>query len=79
MSTTERVLAALRANIESSTADTSATRPGTWADVYLDNAKPADVTATSFRACLAALAKQGLYRVIDGFAWGSVRLDDANA
>ena len=61
----DAVLAALRAHAEDKT-------PGEWGDVYLDNAKPADMSHRSFRSHLAALSKRGFYKPIDGYAWGAV-------
>lgn len=64
------VLAHLRANKEY-----NETRNGAeWGVVYLDNARPSDMNAPTFRAALSTLAKEGLYRVVDGFAWGEVKL-----
>jgi hypothetical protein len=44
-----------------------------WRDVYLDNARPVGMSDKSFRSHLAALAKAGFYKPVDGFAWGEVR------
>ena len=65
------VLAALRANIEGRT--TTDLLDGEFYDVYLDNAHPEGMSDYSFRSCLAELAKRGFYRVVDGYAWGSVK------
>lgn len=46
--------------------------PG-WKHVYLDNARPKDMNDKQFRACLAALSKMGVYKVVDGYAWGAVK------
>lgn len=62
-----RVLDALRAHIEHNE------RGEEWGTVYLDNAKPADMSVKSFRSFLASLSQAGLYRVVDGYAWGSVK------
>jgi len=45
-----------------------------WCDVYLDNAKPANITDKQFRSCLALLAGRNQYKVIDGYAWGKVKM-----
>lgn len=69
MTNTQQVLAALRANSEDRYA-----LPGTWTLVYLDNARPKDMSDKVFRANLGQLAKQKLYRVVDGYAWGEVKV-----
>lgn len=66
MKKSDQVLEALRKASESDAGDG-------WRDVYLDNARPAGMSDKSFRSHLAALAKAGLYRPIDGYAFGSVR------
>ena len=60
---TAQVLALLRENTESS------------GHVYLDNARPDGMSDKSFRSHLAALSKAGLYRPIDGYAWGEVKTE----
>ena len=45
-----------------------------WRDVYLDNARPEHMTDKTFRACLASLAKQGLYKPLDGYAFGMIKM-----
>lgn len=45
-----------------------------WREVYIDNAIPAGMTVRSFRSHLATLAGRGLYRPIDNYAWGRVRV-----
>lgn len=45
-----------------------------WRMVYLDNARPAGMSDKSFRSYLAKLSQHGLYRVIDGYAFGSVKM-----
>jgi hypothetical protein len=45
-----------------------------WCMVYLDNARPDGMNDKTFRAYLASLSKQGLYRVVDGYAWGKVEI-----
>jgi hypothetical protein len=47
-----------------------------WRDVCLDNAKPGEMSPPTFRSCLARLSVQGVYRPIDGYAFGSVKMDD---
>lgn len=66
-----KVLAALRKEAESDDGN------GFWT-VYLDNARlsgliPSDcLSPKSFAAVLGSLNKKGLYRDIDGYAWGQV-------
>lgn len=50
---------------------------GTFHLVYLDNAKPADMSATAFAGHLGALEKAGQYKVEDGYAWGLVKAPQA--
>lgn len=45
-----------------------------WGEVYLDNARPDGMSDKSFRSCLASLSKLNLYRPIDGYAFGKVKL-----
>lgn len=47
-----------------------------WRGVYLDNARPTDISPVTFRGCLSILAKKGLYKRIDSFAWGEVKMTD---
>lgn len=61
-----QVLASLRKNVENV--------DGNWGEVYLDNARPANMNDKEFRACLSALSRQGLYEVVDGYAFGKVKL-----
>ena len=67
----QQVLENLRANIESESTTADGHR---WGCVYLDNARPKGMSANQFRAILAQLSKEGLYKVIDGYAFGDVRL-----
>ena len=67
----QEVLEALRGNHEGGY---MWTREGTWASVYLDNARPCDMSPRSFAAHLANLQKVGVYRTQDGYAWGDVLL-----
>jgi hypothetical protein len=46
----------------------------TWGMVYLDNARAEGQSVAQFRACLAVLAKQGLYKVVDGSTFGAVKM-----
>ena len=64
----DRVLASLREHVESS--------DGEWREVYLDNARPSGMAPRSFAGHLSALERAGLYRPIDNFAWGLVRMSD---
>ncbi len=43
--------------------------------VYLDNARKG-MNINQFRANLAVLANHGLYKVVDGYAWGAVKEED---
>jgi hypothetical protein len=63
-----RLLESLRANVERVS--------NGWGEVYLDNAKPAEMSVHRFRANLAVLSKLGLYRVVDGYAFGDVKMKD---
>jgi hypothetical protein len=47
-----------------------------WRDVYLDNAKPSDMRAATFRSYLAKLSQHGYYRPVDGYAFGSVNMGE---
>jgi hypothetical protein len=67
MSKKDVVLHALRSKAEYAEGD--------WGTVYLDNARPSGMSDKSFRSYLAALSKEGLYKVVDGYAWGSVRME----
>jgi hypothetical protein len=46
----------------------------TWGQVYLDNARPSGMSAHGFAGYLQALHAAGLYRTLDGIAFGLVRL-----
>jgi hypothetical protein len=61
----EIVLEALRAKGKSET--------NGWLMVYLDNAKPQGMSFRAFAGHLSALEKAGLYRPVDGYAFGEVR------
>jgi hypothetical protein len=43
--------------------------------VYLDNARPAGMSAQAFAGHLSALEARGLYKPVDGYAWGMVRAE----
>lgn len=67
--TSAAVLAALRVHAEGDLDDG-------WATVYLDNASSSlTLSAKSFRSALAILSREGLYRVVDGYAWGKVKME----
>jgi len=71
MMKSDEVLAALRDNAEGG-------NDNGWSDVYLDNASAGlGMTPMQFRSCLSVLAQRGVYRVVDGYAWGKVALEDA--
>jgi hypothetical protein len=75
MSLTENsslVLSGLRGNVEHHL-------EGGWGSVYLDNARPAGMSETSFRSHLAVLSKAGLYRPVDGYAFGEVKVANKEA
>lgn len=64
-----RLLDALRQHAEGQNVDG-------WRSVYLDNARPSDFTPRQFAWHLSSLSHAGLYRPIDGFAFGSVKMED---
>jgi len=71
MTDAQKVLNALRASCEDRNQNNE------WNHVYLDNASAGlGMTATKFRAQLSVLSKQGLYQVVDGWAWGNVKMND---
>jgi hypothetical protein len=74
MTKTEQVLQALREHYES---DETGKDGSKWGLIYLDNAWAAleGMSANQFRSHLAQLSKQGLYKVVDGYAWGCVKLE----
>lgn len=67
MTTKEKVLQSLRANTEGC-------ESGGFKMVYLDNARLSDVSEYEFRSALAQLSKDGLYKVIDGYAFGEIKV-----
>ena len=66
--TVEQTLASLRSNVES-----DHNLPG-FGTVYLDNARLPGQSDKQFRAHLSALSKRGDYKIIDGYAFGAVRI-----
>ncbi len=66
--TTQDTLNSLRRNVESDGFTAG------FMTVYLDNARLPGQPASEFRAHLAALAKQGVYKVIDRDAFGEVKM-----
>lgn len=64
---TTEVLAALRSNVEG--CDDNGFR-----DVYLDNARPAGMSAHAFAGHLSALEKAGLYRPYGDDCFGRVKI-----
>jgi hypothetical protein len=48
-----------------------------WMTVYLDNARPSDVTARQFASILGSLQKKGLYRSDSDDFFGKVRIEVA--
>jgi hypothetical protein len=71
---TEKVLTSLRANTEGTDYEGDG-----WFSVYLDNARPTDMAPRTFAAHLSILEQAGLYRRLDGYAWGEVRVDERAA
>ena len=45
-----------------------------WGMVYLDNARPLDMKPLQFAGFLSALEQRHVYRVVDGYAWGQVKM-----
>lgn len=70
MNATQQVLESLRRHVEYKSPNE------VWGSVYLDNARIAGINEKQFRAILASLSKQGLYKVVDGYAWGDVKIAD---
>lgn len=71
MQNVDATLAALRNQVEDD--------DGEWGSVYLDNARHPDQSAAQFRSHLAVLSVRGVYRRVDGYAFGLVRLSDPAA
>lgn len=65
----QKLLQNLRASMEG-----QADKDG-FVNVYLDNARQG-MSVHQFRANLAVLSKLGLYKVVDGYAWGAVKEKD---
>jgi hypothetical protein len=66
MTSLDTILQALRSKVESENEG--------WGEVYLDNAMPDDITPRQWAGYLSALERAGMYRPIDNYAWGSVKL-----
>lgn len=62
-------LASLRANAE-------VDDHGGWQSIYIDNAKPQDWAPATWAGVLGSLAKKGLYKWEDGYAWGLVLMPE---
>ena len=45
-----------------------------WGMVYLDNAMPSDISGHQYAGYLAVLQRRGVYRIVDGYAWGQVKM-----
>lgn len=63
----QNVLNLLRKHAEGSSNDG-------WRDVYIDNARPDGMTCRAYAGHLSALKGAGVYKPIDGYAWGEVRM-----
>ena len=50
-----------------------------WAYIYLDNARPADMSAHQFAAILSSLTQKGLYEPVGDNFFGLVFLGEAAA
>lgn len=70
-----QLLADLRANVEG-TVETRANGVS-WQNVYLDNVPRRGLTPRQFAWHLSQLSHVGLYRPIDGDAWGDVAMQGA--
>lgn len=66
-----QILNALRSYGESTTEHSNGE---VWASVYLDNARPNNMTANQFAGYLSALQTAGFYKPVDGYAFGEVKL-----
>lgn len=72
----QKLLSALRKNAEGSDIIPSDDDVA-WQDVYLDNATfGLGIERRSLPGMFAALSKAGLYREVDNYAWGMVRMED---
>ncbi|GAA2884354.1 hypothetical protein GGQ99_005125 [Aminobacter niigataensis] len=67
MSDSNATLAALLENVEDEHEEG-------WGTVYLDNARLPSLSDAVFRSHLSALAKSGVYKPIDSYAFGAVCL-----
>jgi hypothetical protein len=65
------ILNALRSYAESTTEYPNG---DVWASVYLDNARPNDMTANQFAGYLSALQAAGFYKPVDGMYFGEVKI-----
>jgi hypothetical protein len=65
---TREVLKMLREHAESDDGDG-------WWTVYLDNARPSGMAPRSFAGHLSALESVGLYRPIDSYAFGQIKME----
>lgn len=72
MSIIELVLKDLRENVESY----QEYDDGWWGDVYLDNLS-LSISRKELTGYLSQLRQRGLYRPLDGYAFGCVKLADA--
>ncbi len=68
--TADAILKILREHAEDET------KPG-WRLVYLDNARPNDVSPHAFAGFLSALQARAVYEPYDNFAWGIVKTEGA--
>jgi hypothetical protein len=66
-----QILNALRSYGESTTEYANG---DVWASVYLDNARPDNMTASQFAGYLSALQAAGFYKPVDGAYFGEVKL-----
>ena len=67
----QQILNALRSNAER---QTQYPNGDVWASVYLDNARPDNISASQFAGYLSTLEKAGLYKTVDGSFFGEVKL-----
>ena len=72
---TTEVLVALRAHVEGCKVELNG-KPAR--DVYLDNARPNGMSVRAFAGHLSALQAAGLYKPLDGYAFGTVVIETLN-
>jgi hypothetical protein len=73
MTMIDDVLAALRREVEGPLTDDG------FRDVYLDNASgDLDLTPRQFAGYLSILQQRGLYRTLDNYAFGQVKMAEPN-